>query len=323
MKIYIKLLLLLNCLYFSNCFTPNIINSKMKLNLNFNINPNKDKIKNTNFLTKKKLKYYYILSRPSSIIYEFALPLTGYYLVNRNINFIAEPTLLLVAILSVLIGRNSMIINDYFDYKSGADKNKKGKILNKGFLKSEDVLNFSNLLNMLNFYLIALIDSNIIRLLLGNAIVKLYLYTPLLKPLPFIKNFICALTISQSLIIGGLINYTSNLANLLPATIYLFTMILWQELVLDILDIKYDKENNINTIPVKYGYNNSNKLALSYLLIATFTPLGLSNFLFILLQFPLISLNIKSIQNNKKLNKNVLSLSKFIMLLSGIFFCLI
>jgi len=100
-------------------------------------------------------------------------------------------------------------------------------------------------------------------------------------------------------------------------------MILWQELVLDILDIKYDKENNINTIPVKYGYNNSNKLALSYLLIATFTPLGLSNFLFILLQFPLILLNIKSIQNNKILNKNVLSLSKFIMLLSGIFFCLI
>ena len=54
-----------------------------------------------------------------------------------------------------------MIINDYFDYKSGVDKNKKGKVLNKGFLKSEDVLNFSNLLNMLNFYLICLIDSNI------------------------------------------------------------------------------------------------------------------------------------------------------------------
>jgi len=283
----------------------------MKLENNKNIN--------TKPLHIDKLKYYFKMTRPDGIPYEFGLPLTGSYLVNKNIAIFMNPKVLLIGILSVLIASISMMINDYFDFKNGTDNNKKGRILVSGELNTEEVLYVTSILSVLTYYIISYINNNIVRFILSNSLLFAYIYTPILKPLPLIKNIGVAITISQSVLVGGLI-LSDSIIYMIPTVIYLFNVIIWQELILDILDVDHDKKSNINTIPVIYGKKKSNIIALIFLLCATIIPYGL--FIpFILLQTPLIVMTTYAIIYNKILKKKVLKISKVIMLLTGILIC--
>ena len=276
------------------------------------------KLKNNN-ISINKFKSYIKLTRPNAILYEFGLPVTGSYLISNNINIFFNPTVILLGFISVLIGSNSMVINDYYDFKNGVDSTKKNKVLNIGYLTSEQVLHFSYLLNILTFYLISFIDNNLIRNILSTNIILTYLYTPILKPIPFVKNFIVSFIISQSLIVGALI-IDYNLIKILPHIFYLFNYILWQEIILDATDIHGDKLSNIYTIPVLLGIKKSYIIALIFLLFGTFIPFGF-NFLFILLQTPTLFITIYSIIKNVIISNKFIKFSNFFMLLSGIYLC--
>ena len=102
--------------------------------------------------------------------------------------------------------------------------------------------------------------------------------------------------------------------------IYLFNFIMWQELILGIIDLEGDKKNNIKTIPVLYGYKKANIIGLVFLILGSIIPYGLS-IKFILLQLPLILINSYAIKTNKILKKQSLKISKIIMLISGIYMC--
>lgn len=277
------------------------------------------KLKNNNNISINKFKSYIKLTRPNAILYEFGLPVTGSYLISNNINIFYNPTVILLGFISVLIGSNSMVINDYYDYKNGVDSEKKNKILNLGYLTSEQVLHFSYLLNILTFYLISFINNNLIRNILSTNIILTYLYTPILKPIPFVKNFIVSFIISQSLIVGALI-IDYNLIKILPHIFYLFNFILWQEIILDATDISGDKLSNIYTIPVLLGIKKSYIIALIFLLFGTLIPFGF-NFLFILLQTPTLFITIYAIIKNVIISNKFIKFSNFFMLLSGIYLC--
>lgn len=300
-----KFLLFFIFFYNSNCFM---------FQMNSNI-----KLKNNNNISINKFKSYIKLTRPNAILYEFGLPVTGSYLISNNINIIYNPTVILLGFISVLIGSNSMVINDYYDYKNGVDSEKKNKILNLGYLTSEQVLHFSYLLNILTFYLISFINNNLIRNILSTNIILTYLYTPILKPIPFVKNFIVSFIISQSLIVGALI-IDYNLIKILPHIFYLFNFILWQEIILDATDISGDKLSNIYTIPVLLGIKKSYIIALIFLLFGTLIPFGF-NFLFILLQTPTLFITIYAIIKNVIISNKFIKFSNFFMLLSGIYLC--
>ena len=272
-------------------------------------------------ITTNKLKHYYKLTRPSSLVYEFALPVTGSYLATKNIGVLFDPNVILIGLLSVLIGSNSMIINDFYDYIDGTDSSKIDKILNRNLLKPMEVLHFSLYMSILTFSLINFINNFNIRLILSNSIILSYLYTPFFKKITFLKNLIVSYIICNTIIIGSLI-VNGNIYNILPCIIYLFNFIMWQEIILDINDLEGDKENNIKTIAVKYGYDKANKIAFSFLIIGTLLPYGF-NLNFILLQLPLVLLHLRAIQKEKILNKIVISLSKFIMLVSGLYMCIL
>jgi 4-hydroxybenzoate polyprenyltransferase len=272
-------------------------------------------------ITTNKLKHYYKLTRPSSLVYEFALPVTGSYLATKNIGVLFDPNVILIGLLSVLIGSNSMIINDFYDYIDGTDSSKIDKILNRNLLKPMEVLHFSLYMSILTFSLINFINNFNIRLILSNSIILSYLYTPFFKKITFLKNLIVSYIICNTIIIGSLI-VNGNIYNILPCIIYLFNFIMWQEIILDINDLEGDKENNIKTIAVKYGYDKANKIAFSFLLIGTLLPYGFS-LNFILLQLPLVLLHFRAIQKEKILNKIVVHLSKFIMLVSGLYMCIL
>jgi len=300
-----KFLLFFIFFYNSNCFM---------FQMNSNI-----KLKNNNNISINKFKSYIKLTRPNAILYEFGLPVTGSYLISNNINIFYNPTVILLGFISVLIGSNSMVINDYYDYKNGVDSEKKNKILNLGYLSSEQVLHFSYLLNILTFYLISFINNNLIRNILSTNIILTYLYTPILKPIPFVKNFIVSFIISQSLIVGALI-IDYNLIKILPHIFYLFNFILWQEIILDATDISGDKLSNIYTIPVLLGIKKSYIIALIFLLFGTLIPFGF-NFLFILLQTPTLFITIYAIIKNVIISNKFIKFSNFFMLLSGIYLC--
>jgi len=304
-----KFFILLFFVNLTNAFINNNFSMKLENNKNINTKP----------LHIDKLKYYFKMTRPDGIPYEFGLPLTGSYLVNKNIAIFMNPKVLLIGILSVLIASISMMINDYFDFKNGTDNNKKGRILVSGELNTEEVLYVTSILSVLTYYIISYINNNIVRFILSNSLLFAYIYTPILKPLPLIKNIGVAITISQSVLVGGLI-LSDSIIYMIPTVIYLFNVIIWQELILDILDVDHDKKSNINTIPVIYGKKKSNIIALIFLLCATIIPYGL--FIpFILLQTPLIVMTTYAIIYNKILKKKVLKISKVIMLLTGILIC--
>lgn len=304
-----KLFILLILINFTNAFIPTTIYMKLDNNNKINTKP----------LHVDKLKYYFKMARPEGIPYEFTLPLIGSYLVNNNIEIFFNPKVLLIGILSVTIASISMMINDYFDYKNGTDNNKKGRILVSGELNSEEVLYVTTFLSILTYYIISYINNDLVRYILSNSLLFAYIYTPILKPIPLIKNIGVSVTISQSLLVGALI-LNNSIIDVLPAVYYLFNIIIWQEIILDIFDINYDKKSNINTLPVIYGPRNTNKIALIFLLGATIIPYGF--FIpFLLLQSPLIGMTIHAIIADKMLNKNVLKISKVIMLLTGILMC--
>ncbi len=302
-----KILLLLLYLELSNCFAPFMcLNSNLPKNINFKTNINS----------------YLTLSRAKNIPFEFMLPITGSYIATHNVNVFYNPEILLLGLLSVLIGSNSMIINDYFDYICGVDKYKDWKVLNKGLLKSEEVLRASYLLNVINIILISLINNTNARIILSSSILFSYIYTPLIKPILLLKNIGVALTITQSIIIGGII-VDKSIINILKPVIYIFNIIMWQEIILDILDKKSDKEENIKTIPVVYGTNISKKIAFIFLLIATLVPYGISSPIFILLQSPLLYSNLRSIIFKNKINKKIINVGSIVVLLSGIHMCIL
>ena len=306
----LKFIILFIYLTSCNAFSNNLV--KLKMNTN-NILTNMSPVHNN------KLKHYYKLSRPNSLIYEFALPITGSYLSTKNLAILYNPNVILVGLLSAIIACNCMIINDYYDYILGTDKLKKDKILNKKLLVPHEVLHTSTYITLLSYYLITLVANNMARFVLSNSVILGYLYTPIFKNIPFVKNFVVSFIISQSIIVGCLVA-NGDFKLIIPCLTYLFNLIMWQEIILDINDREGDKNNNIMTIPVKYGYEKANKIALCFLLLGTILPYGFS-LQFILLQMPLILMNIRTIQKNKILNKIALKIANFIMLLSGLYMC--
>lgn len=306
------IILLIYLTSYCNAFTNNLVKLKMKKNTAlYNLSP----------ICNNKLNYYYKLTRPNSLIYEFALPITGSYLSTKKLSILLNHNVILVGILSVIIASNCMIINDYYDYISGTDKLKKDKILNNKLLLPDEVFHTSTYITLFSYYLISLITNNLARHILSNSIILGYLYTPIFKKISFIKNIIVSFIISQSIIVGCLVA-NGDFKLIIPCLTYLFNLIIWQEIILDINDREGDKNNNIMTIPVKYGYQKANKIALCFLLLGTILPYGFS-LQFILLQMPLILMNIHTIQKNKILNKIVLKIANFIMLLSGLYMCYI
>tara|TARA_B110001450_G_scaffold115482_1_gene109201 strand:- start:1527 stop:2450 length:924 start_codon:yes stop_codon:yes gene_type:complete len=307
MKLKIAILFLLIMPTYSFRPTNNILLMKMS--------------KNTKPIHIKKINSYIKITRPEGLPYEFALPLFGSYLATKSIETLLNPYAILMGVISAIIASNSMVINDYYDYKLGTDKDKSLKVLNKKDLTTEEVLYFSTYLGLLSYYLSSLIDNNFIRHIISNTIIVTYLYTPIFKNIPLLKNIIVSLIITQSPLTGALI-VNGDIKSVIPAMTYLFNFMMWQELMLDIIDLDGDKKNNIKTIPVLYGYKKANIIGLGFLILGSIIPYGLS-INFILLQFPLLLINIYAIKTNKILKKLSLKISKIIMLISGIYMCCI
>lgn len=270
-----------------------------------------------------KLKYYYEITKPKYSPYSFGLPLVGTYISSNNIFAIAHPQVLLTGMISLLISANYIIMNIYHNHKNKINKDDEDIILKNRLLKREDILKMYSILNIVSFYLIIyFMKSYLIKILLVNNIVLSYIYTPYINRIPLLKNIAKAGIISQSLILGSI---ASNIysCSLLPATLYVFSLIMWKDLNTDIINLYKDKKYKIKTLPTLIGVFHTHLLSFFFLLLGILIPYGTKSHLFILLHSPLILNSIRLIYTRKIIDKKYLSISNVIMTMSGIHMCLI
>lgn len=247
----------LNCqYYFSSSTTLNIYNSILDI--------------------KPKTKSFLKLIRYKNIVPTIFLSFTGGYIINPSLSYLVKsPQFIASTLITTLIMALSMIFNDIFDIEIDKINNN-----NRPIVTGEITKKIASIYAAILFTLIQILNINFLPVSLQqitNFIIFItFIYTPILKKIPFIKNISCALLVSFSVIFNGLstiykntnINHKNTIL-LLISTKLIFFGSLYNELLLDMSDIKGDRENNIYTIPVIFGNKISWNFAY-YILIFNF-----------------------------------------------------
>ena len=201
----------------------------------------------------------------------FALPfaLCSYILVSVKIGFqISELVFILLALVSARIF--GMSINRIFDVN--IDK-KNPRTLNRGLISGS--ISFRGayalaLISLLIFYLV-IVNFNINALYLSPIVIILFLIYPLTKRFTFLCHYFLGLVylIATPAVEIALTGRFST------ETLFLgisgFFWVSGFDLIYAILDIDFDKENNIHSIPSKFGIKITKLLAsISHLLTLIF-----------------------------------------------------
>ena len=187
---------------------------------------------------------------------------------------------LLTTSITVGICSTSMILNDYFDAKLGTDIpgiNNNNPIVS-GKLSPYEVKQFLSILYPFIVFAISTIDINSLRILFLSGLITTYIYTESLKPYTWIKNISVASITTLAPIVGGISIYgnaydafTFPESHLMGLSIATFMGILHREILMDITDHETDKNNDIITIPVKYGNEYAVLISSIALIISGFS----------------------------------------------------
>ena len=235
--------------------TRKIINRKIILYDNINNNESKN----------NKIDGFLQLIRAKNIIPCFFLNFSGGFIMEPSITeLFYNKNFIISSVITSLIMSTSMIINDLFDIDIDKINNKNRPLITGAITKKEAIISIfsiSSLVEYLNLYL-----PNDLQNIVNISLFSIFIYTPIIKKIVLVKNIFCAFLVSFSIILSGL--STSNISfidgtpilnyNLFIVEIGLiFFGSLYNEILLDITDIKGDKINNINTLPVIIGEKNT------------------------------------------------------------------
>ena len=218
----------------------------------------------TKGIKTNKITSYLKLIRYNNILPTAMLSFSGNFISSHN-KFIFSNTIP-STIVTILTMCYSMVINDIFDINIDKVNNNKRPLVT-GEITLYEALTLMvillKLIDNISFYYL----PNNLQKILKSVILIVSLYTPLFKKIPLIKNLVCAFTVSFSLFFSGLStnSYIINKSLLFIASSYIFLGSLVNELLLDVSDYNGDSKNNIYTIPVIFGKNNSIELCSSIL----------------------------------------------------------
>ena len=220
--------------------------------------------KNQIRISFSKIKNYLKLMRYKNIIPTIGLSYTGAFLVNPNFYSIIMSKKLMITTL-IIIGAmsSSMIMNDLFDMKIDKINNPSRPLITGDVSEKEaHILNASLLLGveLLNICYLPKKFQNMIHF----ALFLLFIYTPKIKKMTFLKNIYCASIVSFTTYFSAMV-YSSSLISPTTKNILLLKLFsqtvflgsLFNEILLDIRDREGDYENNIRTLPVIYGNSNA------------------------------------------------------------------
>ena len=215
------------------------------------------------------LRELFGMTRPLTIPGEVGLALAGSLLATQSLSCLSSPLVWFVAFFSALTGAGSMLINDYFDFRAGVDQQKPKKPLTRGTVHPEQALLAASMFYVITLFLTAvLLHNQALRTLVACSLLATWLYTPLLKAIPLVKNVVVAFVISQAIVAGGL---AAGCSALLPQTVlpaaYVFCAIMWQEITMDINDAEGDAAAGVLTLPVVLGVDVAMVIAVGFLLV--------------------------------------------------------
>jgi 4-hydroxybenzoate polyprenyltransferase len=258
------------------------LNSNLKSNLNSNI-----KFVNNKNIFKNKLIGYLKLIRYKNIFPTIYLFLTGAFIVNPDINnlLLQSKTLFYSLTSTLCILMSNMVINDLFDMKLDKINNSLRPLITGDITIKEANILLITLLSITEYINIYFLPKNLQKII-HLSLLYTFIYTPILKRIPLIKNLSCALIVSTSVYVGGLAASISKNINLLYQIISLvFLGSLYNEILLDIRDHEGDLQHNIYTVSILFG----KRIALSISKFILTVNINLNTLLILALGYPYYS----------------------------------
>ncbi len=253
------------------------------------------------------------------LIIAIAQYFTAAFLVRKGT--VDDIELLVLVVSTVLIAAAGYIINDYYDVKIDYINKPDRVVIGKTITRRYAIL-FHVLLSLMGISLGTVIHWKI-GLVNAFSVFLLWLYSNLLKRLPFVGNLAVAVLTGLSILVVDFLYQAFNPLIFIYA-LFAFFMTLIREIIKDMEDLKGDNTFGCKTLPIVLGIRKTK--VIIYIIIALFaaTVFVLNNFYsalpfdyYVLLLFvPLVFLLYRLVRADMKRDYRVLSnLCKVIMLL--------
>jgi 4-hydroxybenzoate polyprenyltransferase len=203
---------------------------------------------------------YNKLLRTQNCIPTFLLNFLGGWLTIPSYKLLLNKDFWIFSLITQLTMMNSMVINDLFDLKVDLINNNDRPLVTKQITIKEAKCLYISITTFIRLLSVGFFYKNYFFIYIYGINVVLFLYTPFLKKILLLKNITCAFVVSSTILMTSksiFPNITSNInsdINIINITSrILFLSSLYIELLLDVKDIKGDKENNIITAPNFFG----------------------------------------------------------------------
>ncbi|MBE0573208.1 MAG: geranylgeranylglycerol-phosphate geranylgeranyltransferase [Ignavibacteriaceae bacterium] len=174
----------------------------------------------------------------------------------------------LAALAASLVMASGNVLNDIYDI--GIDKiNKPLRPIPSGNITIKEAYALYFIFIVTSIVISALVNEKALAIVL-ISILMLFFYSKYLKRIPLVGNITVAFLTGLVFIFGGVVVDNPNAA-IVPA---LFAMLinLIREIVKDMEDVEGDRKADINTFPIKFGFQKSKVLILVItLLLVLFT----------------------------------------------------
>lgn len=203
---------------------------------------------------------------PNLLIIGFTQYLTAIFLVGPKEKWLAyllSPKLFLLSCATILIAAAGYIINDYYDVKIDYI-NKPERVVVGKVLKRRVVMAAHTLFNLLGIAIGFWLSLEIGVVTLMSA-VWLWLYSNLLKRLPFVGNLSVGILTGLSVFVVALY-YKENVVLIYAYALFAFVLSLVREIVKDMEDLRGDAAFGCKTLPIIWGIRRTKHI--QYLILA-------------------------------------------------------
>ena len=222
------------------------------------------------------------ISRPVNlVIVAFAQLMTAYFLVETDrlgVPVLQDIDLYLLILATVILTAAGYMINDYYDVKIDYINKPDEVIIGKGMRRRVAIF-FHSILNFTGIA-IAWMVSPRVGIIFFIAAFLLWLYSNLLKRLPFVGNFVVALLTGTAIWMIGYYYQKSELL-VLTYAIFAFFINLIREIIKDVEDRQGDRKHGCRTLPIVIGFRNTKRviflIAIAFVCAILFVTFKINN----------------------------------------------
>ena len=200
-----------------------------------------------------------IIMRPINVVVAALAAIMSAYILE---NFYYSLTSICTLIIVVFYTGGANAFNDYCDYEIDLI-NRPNRPLSRGIINSNEAFIFSILMFLIGSLVALLLPLKATIVSVGIALPLIIIYSLRLKGILIIGNIVVSMILGLSFIFFGLSH--GNILPMIVPSFLAFGLTLLRELIKDIADIEGDKENNLKTLPIVIGEENS--IFVSYFLI--------------------------------------------------------